>query len=314
MDQFEWEREDRLVHARLQQPAVRDFLRRAETSSIHHLEHIPYRRLLLAGHLRDCLGETFQEVLLRDLQAYSGGCIILEFGHHYSREEYIKLALALAHLISLPMPSGSSGLCYSVNTISDRTHSQPGPSSAYSQFTLHTDGVFLDNPVDWVFMLKLHEAEARGGRSRLLHLQDWDGFTAFHDRVENQKKYAHGMYEKGRRFALFRELCSAKPSRARILSMRGDQRRMKFVDQFVIPGSIEEAEFIAQLQSSLETCPEVRAVELPVGSAILLNNNFWLHGREPFERDESLERTLLRQYGYFPDHHDHFDATMGLNF
>ncbi len=44
---------------------------------------------------------------------------------------------------------------------------------AYRLFTLHTDGTFVDEPTDWLLMMKMVEQNARGGESRLLHLDDW---------------------------------------------------------------------------------------------------------------------------------------------
>ena len=39
--------------------------------------------------------------------------------------------------------------------------------------------------------------------------------------------------------------------------------------------------------------------KLPVGSAIVANNYFWLHGRRPFKENKDLKRELLRIRGSF---------------
>ena len=39
--------------------------------------------------------------------------------------------------------------------------------------------------------------------------------------------------------------------------------------------------------------------KLPVGSAIIANNYFWLHGRKPFKENKDLSRELLRIRGSF---------------
>jgi len=41
--------------------------------------------------------------------------------------------------------------------------------------------------------------------------------------------------------------------------------------------------------------------QLPVGSAIVANNYFWLHGRTPFKENQALSRELLRIRGKFFD-------------
>ena len=40
-------------------------------------------------------------------------------------------------------------------------------------------------------------------------------------------------------------------------------------------------------------------LSLPVGSAIVANNYFWLHGRKPFKENKNLSRELLRIRGSF---------------
>ena len=42
--------------------------------------------------------------------------------------------------------------------------------------------------------------------------------------------------------------------------------------------------------------------KLPVGSTIIANNYFWLHGRKPFKENEKLRRELLKNQGYFFSH------------
>ena len=39
--------------------------------------------------------------------------------------------------------------------------------------------------------------------------------------------------------------------------------------------------------------------KLPVGSCIVANNYFWLHGRKPFKENKNLSRELLRIRGAF---------------
>lgn len=51
--------------------------------------------------------------------------------------------------------------------------------------------------------------------------------------------------------------------------------------------------------SAIRASPHVYETALPVGSMIVLNNNFWMHGRSAFEKHPQLEREQLRQYGCF---------------
>ncbi len=53
-----------------------------------------------------------------------------------------------------------------------------------------------------------------------------------------------------------------------------------------------KGEFIARRFSKIY-------VPVPVGSMLLINNHFWLHGRDKFLPHPALRRELLRQRGYF---------------
>ena len=46
-------------------------------------------------------------------------------------------------------------------------------------------------------------------------------------------------------------------------------------------------------------CKNKIVIELPVGSAMVANNYFWLHGRKPFKENKDLIRELLRIRGSF---------------
>ena len=50
---------------------------------------------------------------------------------------------------------------------------------------------------------------------------------------------------------------------------------------------------------SLENSPAKLSFPVPVGQFLLINNWFWLHGRDKFESHPQLRRELMRQRGYF---------------
>ena len=57
--------------------------------------------------------------------------------------------------------------------------------------------------------------------------------------------------------------------------------------------------FLQKLSDSLEESKNKILTKLPVGSSIVANNYFWLHGRRPFEENRLLSRELLRIRGCF---------------
>ena len=57
--------------------------------------------------------------------------------------------------------------------------------------------------------------------------------------------------------------------------------------------------FLQRLSDGLEESKNKTITKLPVGSAIIANNYFWLHGRKPFKENKDLSRELLRIRGSF---------------
>ena len=60
---------------------------------------------------------------------------------------------------------------------------------------------------------------------------------------------------------------------------------------------MEQGLFLQTLSDSLEESKNKITFPLPVGSMILSNNHFWLHGRKPFKEHTGLSRELLRIRG-----------------
>ena len=52
-----------------------------------------------------------------------------------------------------------------------------------------------------------------------------------------------------------------------------------------------------EMADALEESKNKIIIKLPVGSVIVANNYFWLHGRKPFKENKDLSRELLRIRG-----------------
>jgi protein CsiD len=62
---------------------------------------------------------------------------------------------------------------------------------------------------------------------------------------------------------------------------------------------MEQGIFLQKLSDALEESKNKAIIKLPVGSVIVANNYFWLHGRKPFKENKDLVRELLRIRGSF---------------
>ena len=76
-------------------------------------------------------------------------------------------------------------------------------------------------------------------------------------------------------------------------------RDRSYIDQFPEPKNMEQGLFLQKLSDALEGSKNKIITPLPVGSAVVANNYFWLHGRKPFVENKKLSRELLRIRGSF---------------
>lgn len=57
--------------------------------------------------------------------------------------------------------------------------------------------------------------------------------------------------------------------------------------------------WLSELSDAIEISKGILSVPVPVGKFLLINNLFWLHGRDRFTPHPDLRRELMRQRGYF---------------
>ncbi|MFJ7928699.1 glutarate dioxygenase GlaH [Peribacillus sp. NPDC096448] len=283
----------RLYHIEISKEAIAAFLETVskDNQSVQHLEYTPYARIIIASYLLDQVGEDFGE-LLRNIvhDRESGGFTLGLEGVTENTDEYVIFATAISYLLGTPNHDSMSGKYYARFSVQDTDSSDSYLRQAYRLFTLHTDGTFVDEPTDWLLMMKMIEQNARGGESRLLHLDDWKELDMYVNHPLSSHKFTYkapkskNVDQEIERLTFFNH---------------NNQPGVCFIDQFVYPESIEQAKYLRDLSNSLESDDSVLELELPVGDLVVVNNIFWLHGRAAFEKDPNLNRELLRQRGRF---------------
>lgn len=284
---------DRLYHIKISKKALAKFLEavKQDNQSVQHLEYTPFARHIVASYLLDQVGEEFGE-LLRSIihDRESGGFTLGLEGVSENTDEYVIFATAISHLLGTPNHDAMSGKYYARFSVKDTDSSDSYLRQAYRLFTLHTDGTFVDEPTDWLIMMKMVEENARGGESRLLHLDDWNELDKYVNHPLANHKFSYkspkskNVDQEIERLTFFNH--NNKPG-------------ICYIDQFVYPDSIEQAKYLRDLSESMENDKHVMELELPVGDLVAINNIFWLHGRAAFEKDPNLNRELLRQRGRF---------------
>jgi len=287
------------VHPRLKQidikPAIlATFFADVRQVDVQNLEYVPFMRFILAERLDQLVGGGFQQTVRGILTDRDHGGFTLGAGETAADDaDLVKLATAMSHLVGPANRDGMSGTYFARFVVKHTDDSDSYLRQAYRNVALHTDGTYVDEPTDWLMMMKMAEHHAEGGESRLLHLDDWSELGRFH-------RHPLGAH----RFAF-----KAPPSKNVETSVRrpifhsdGSGLGISYIDQFAQPETLEQARYLFDLSQSLENAPAIKAPRLPVGTLIMLNNHFWLHGRAGFGRNEQLHRELMRLRGGFaPD-------------
>ncbi|MBH9968221.1 glutarate dioxygenase GlaH [[Bacillus] enclensis] len=281
----------RMFQIDLAPAVISEFLSLTREISVQQLEYIPYMRHIAADHLNTLTNNSLQQVLsdiLHDRE--TGGYTIGLQGQTEDPDDYVKFSTAITHLVGSPNFDAMSGKYYARFTVNHIDNSDSYLRQPYRLFTLHTDGTFVDEPTDWLLMMKMKEENAVGGESRLLHLDDWSEL----DRFSNHPLASHKFTYK----APASKNVSQEVQRATFF-LDNNKPCICFIDQFVYPEKIDEAKYMKELSHSMENDPSLIELKLPVGDLVVLNNLFWLHGRAAFEKNPELNRELLRQRGQF---------------
>ncbi|WP_240374766.1 glutarate dioxygenase GlaH [Bacillus piscicola] len=281
----------RMYHIEIEKSALDAFFEKAKDVSVQELEYVPYMRFIVSQYLLDVLDEDFGKTLraiLHDRE--TGGYTIGLNEDHADTDKYVIFSTAISYLVGDPNFDAMTGNYYARFSVKHTDNSDSYLRQAYRLFTLHTDGTFVDEPTDWLLMMKMEEENAVGGESRLIHLDDWEELDYYYNHPLAQKEITYkapsskNVAQEVQRKTFFHD--NGKPC-------------ICFIDQFAYPASVSEAQYLRDMSHSLENDKNLVELKLPVGNLVMLNNLFWMHGRAPFEKNENLHRELLRQRGRF---------------
>ena len=162
---------------------------------------------------------------------------------------------------------------------------------AYKNMDLHTDGTYVNETTDWLLMTKLEEKNVSGGETAMLHLDDWEYCDElFNDPVGKQNFIWGSPKSKNINYKVEHPVFSEDEN---------GKSKISYIDQFPEPKNMEQGIFLQKLSDCLEESKNKVITKLPIGSSIVANNSFWLHGRKPFKENRNLERELLRIRGKF---------------
>ena len=253
------------------------------------LEYKPFTRFTLAKSLDDLTSNKFSNLINPILKERETGCFIIETNPENKKIDdifLVKLSTAVTHLIGIPNHDSMAGKYYARFHVKHEDHSDSYLRKAYINMDLHTDGTYVKEVTDWLLMTKLEEKNAEGGETTLLHLDDWEHCEDFSkDPVGRQNFIWASPKSKNVDYKVehpvFTEDEKGRP-------------QISYIDQFPEPNSMMQGNFLQKLSDALEESNNKVITKLPIGSIIVANNYFWLHGRKAFKQNKNLSRELLR--------------------
>mgnify|MGYP001415525327 FL=1 len=258
------------------------------------LEYKPFTRFTLAKSLDDLTSNKFSNLINPILKERETGCFIIETNPENKKIDdifLVKLSTAVTHLIGIPNHDSMAGKFYARFHVKHEDHSDSYLRKAYINMDLHTDGTYVKDVTDWLLMTKLEEKNAEGGETTLLHLDDWEHCEELSKDPVGRQNFIWGSPKSKNvdykvEHPVFTEDEKGRP-------------KISYIDQFPEPNNMDQGNFLQKLSDALEESNNKVITKLPIGSIIVANNYFWLHGRKAFKQNKNLSRELLRIRGSF---------------
>ena len=258
------------------------------------IEYKPFTRFTIAKSLDDLTQNKLSILLNKIIRDRKLGCFIIGPEKKNSNIDdifLVKLSTAISHLIGNPNHDSMAGKYYARFHVKHIDKSDSYLRKAYTNMDLHTDGTYVKEVTDWLLMTKIEEKNVEGGETAMLHLDDWEYCEElFNDPVGKENFVWSSPKSKNIDYKVEHPVFSED---------KNGKAQISYIDQFPEPKNMSQGNFLQKLSDCLEESKNKVITKLPVGSAIVANNYFWLHGRRPFKENKDLSRELLRIRGSF---------------
>ena len=287
----------RLQLLTIENEVIDKFIKCIDHLDVQSIEYKPFLRFYIANCLNELTKNTLGLCLLDILKNRQTGAVLLQYENDKSLvgEQFIDfnilLSTAVSHLIGLPNLDSMSGKFYARFSVKNEDNSDSYLRQAHRRMELHNDGTYVKEKTDWVIMQKILELNVEGGGSLLLHLDDWDDLEKFHSHPVGKEDIQWGSPS--------RKNVGYKTAHPIFIEEEGEEPIMSFIDQFAEPANMNQGLYLYELGESLEKDSNTYNIKLSEGSMLIINNYFWLHGRDKFFANKDLHRELLRQRGVF---------------
>jgi len=258
------------------------------------LEYKPFTRFTIAKSLDDLTSNKLSNLMNSIIRDRNTGCFIIgpkKINHKINDNFLVKLSTAISHLIGNPNHDLMTGKYYARFHVKHEDKSDSYLRKAYINMDLHTDGTYVKEKTDWLLMTKIEEKNVDGGETALLHLDDWEHCKDLFKEPTGKENFIWSSPKS--------KNVGYKVEHPVFSSDNEGRAQISYIDQFPEPKNMAQGIFLQKLSDALEESKNKVIMKIPVGSTIVANNYFWLHGRKPFKENKDLNRELLRIRGSF---------------
>ena len=294
IDIQEHDQSNRIVKISLENDIIDKLIFPFNKFDLTALELKPFTRFTLAKSLDDLTNNKLSELMNSIIRDRSTGCFIIgpkNITAKINDTFLVKLSTAIAHLIGVPNHDAMAGKYYARFHVKHEDTSDSYLRKAYRNMDLHTDGTYVKDITDWLIMTKIDEQNVEGGETTMLHLDDWEHCDDLYNDPVGRQNFVWGSPKS--------KNIDYKVEHPVFSSDRNGMPQISYIDQFPEPKNMRQGIFLQKLSDSLEESKKKIITKLPVGSTVVANNYFWLHGRKAFKENKELSRELLRIRGYF---------------
>ena len=291
---LEHEKSKRIINLKIKDEILEKLIFPFNKFDITALEYKPFTRFTIAKSLDDLTGNKLSELMNLIIRDRNTGCFIISPKNISSKINdifLVKLSTAISYLIGNPNHDAMAGKYYARFHVKHEDISDSYLRKAYTNMDLHTDGTYVKEDTDWLLMTKIEEKNAEGGETTMLHLDDWEHCEElFNNPVGKQNFSWSPPKSKNIDYKVEHPIFSED---------KNGNSQISYIDQFPEPQNMEQGLFLQSLSDGLEESKNKIIIKLPIGSSLIANNYFWLHGRKPFRENKDLSRELLRIRGSF---------------
>jgi protein CsiD len=291
----EHEKSKRIVNIEIEDEIIKKLIFPFNKFDLTALELKPFTRFTIAKSLDDLTNNKLSKLINSIIRDRSTGCFIISpknISSNINEEFLVKLSTAVAHLIGIPNHDSMAGKYYAKFVVKHEDKSDSYLRKAYRNMDLHTDGTYVKEITDWLLMTKINEQNVKGGETTMLHLDDWEHCDDLYNDPIGKQNFTWGSPKS--------KNVDYKVEHPVFSSDENGKPKISYIDQFPEPKNMDQGNFLQKLSDALEESKNKIITKLPVGSSIIANNYFWLHGRQPFVENKNLLRELLRIRGKFP--------------